>query len=71
MKKLNQCPDCSKRLSEGMNRCSCGWFVVSETKPKSNYQCRHLESGIRCKQIGTMSKQVKGNSWFCRNHAFK
>lgn len=64
-----QCPDCSKILSDGCNRCTCGWFKISESKPVSQYQCRHIEGGIRCKYEGVSSNQIKNPYWLCYKHS--
>lgn len=72
MSVLFSCPDCFKELSNGHNNCECGWFNISKPSPpneEENYQCRYLESGIRCKNIGTLSRQIKGNFWYCKKHS--
>ncbi len=66
-----QCPECRKILSDGRNRCACGWFVISQAKSESEspYLCQHIEGGIRCKNYGTSSNRIKGNYWLCREHS--
>src|SRR5205085_5907579 len=65
----NQCPECRKILSDGCNRCTCGWFAISQAKPESLYMCQHRDNGVRCEEIGTTSNRIKGNDWLCSEHA--
>jgi hypothetical protein len=68
MSSMNECPECTKELSDGVNRCTCGWFNISETKSESPYQCQHRECGVRCKNEGVSSPLVRGNLWYCQKH---
>lgn len=61
---LSRCPDCRNKLNE-TDRCSCGWGKITKINP---YQCQYIENQCRCKNDGTISKQVRGSIWYCRNH---
>lgn len=65
----SQCPDCKKILSDGRNRCACGWFGVAKSTSVSLYQCQCIEDGVRCEHMGTLSRKIKGNDWYCWKHA--
>ena len=67
MIKIMRCPDCHKSLAGGRNSCVCGWFSTS-VDDEDRYRCRYMESGVRCENMGTVSKFVKGDYWLCRKH---
>lgn len=59
-----KCPDCNDFLSVKY-QCSCGWRDNQIYNP---YQCQYVEMHVRCNNIGTISKQTRGNNWYCRDH---
>lgn len=68
MLSINSCPDCGNKLSEGRNRCTCGWFNISVPKEEHSYRCQYRENGVRCNNEGTNSPYTRGNHWYCRKH---
>ncbi len=62
--KFSHCPDCRSYLS-ACNKCSCGWVEAIKI---NLYQCQYIENQHRCNNEGTISKQVRGNSWYCNEH---
>lgn len=70
------CPECEEELSNGRNRCLCGWFNVSKSESfpevdesKSQFRCRGIDKDKRCDKDGTVSRKIKGNYWYCKKHS--
>lgn len=61
-----QCPDCRNQLLNS-NRCSCGWRK-SLINTSNNFRCQYMKNNLRCEKEGTISKQIKGNIWYCNEH---
>jgi hypothetical protein len=62
--KESYCPDCRNKLIND-NRCACGWFKIQKI---NHHRCQYIKNQSRCENEGTVSRQIKGNVWYCREH---
>lgn len=66
MKTKQQCNECKQWRVAGATACTCG--KKSVTLPGADYRCSYQDQGQRCCQQGTVSLQLRGNTWYCTQH---
>ena len=66
----HRCPECGKPHPPQTKHCTCGWCKLEEQEKNSDYQCQFQVRHIRCENMGTICRSVRGNSrkWYCSKH---
>ena len=70
MNLIYDCPECGKVLSAKLKCCSCGWMMKEQHNEDNAYQCQFQVRDMRCENVGTICRSVKGTSrkWYCSKH---
>jgi len=66
MNTKQQCNECKQWRIAGTAACTCG--KKSITLARADYRCSYQNQEQRCYQQGTVSLQLRGNTWYCRQH---
>lgn len=59
------CQECRQGLKNSSAECVCGWRSTAEAL-RMNSQCCY--AGV-CDRPGTVSLKLRGNTWYCSQHA--
>jgi len=70
MNTKKRCPECNHYLVS--ERCECGFRVPNDkemtTELIPDHLCQYRTNGKRCPLPGTMSPNIRGNTWYCCEH---
>lgn len=65
MNTKQQCNECKQWRIAGA-ACTCGRKNI--TLARADHRCCYQCHEQRCEQQGTVSLQLRGNTWYCRQH---
>lgn len=64
----HRCPECGKPHPPQTKHCACGWCNEEKEKETVDHRCQTRD--MRCENVGTICRSIKGNSkqWYCSKH---
>ena len=70
MSSNNVCQECKKTYDRVPKQCMCGWYFIKSEPQKNNPAlCQHFPNGVQCDELGTVSLSIRGNTYYCGDHA--